>query len=160
MADSIRAQIVDAAAAAVATVTTANGYNTNLQKVLRAVKDPASEQADFYACVVMKDARAVRRMLPGKTVEQAKLFIYAYITRPHAKTDADELLTHAAADVRKALRADTTLTPGEGTLLDRLDWVEDRYETTHDDSRNYGGLLQIWDLQYVTDTDDPYTGRS
>lgn len=160
MAEPILDQIVEAIADAVATVTTDNGYTTNLERVLRFYRDPESEALTTYACVVAARRRPLKKSFVGLTHEQARVEVYVFTALPSDQPNADQLLHRAESDVRKALAGATALIPGESATVDRLDWQGTEYQTLQDDTRVLGGIRLDFDLQYAVTTADPTISRS
>jgi len=159
VAEPIVDQCVEAIATAVANVTTANAYTTNISTVHRFLKDPQSESVDTYACVVVRRDTPQRQLLgPRYTSHQARVEVYVFTNLPSEDTNPDQYLSRAGSDVRKAIHA--AITPGESAIFDRIDWAGTEYETAMDEHRVIGGVRVDFDAQFVTDTTDPTVGRS
>ncbi len=160
MPEPIIEQAIAAIAASVAKVTAANGYDTDLQRVLRMNKDPYAESLDRYACVVRDTAHPRNKRFggPNLTDQEARVQVYCYICLSSEDTDADKHLNRAEADIVKAIRADHV--PGESAIFDRIDWVNTIAITQMDEHRPVGGIRLDWDIRFVTNTNDFRVGRS
>jgi hypothetical protein len=147
MTTSIRQQIITAVDTRLKTITTVNGYNTNLGNNIFEWRDAPLQESELPGAVY-RDLQQTTVMAVGYHEHALALEILILLSGTEAATTIRKLI----ADVIKCVGTDRTW----GTLAEDTLPVSDEEIAIEHAGKKIGGISLKFIIQYVTKPFDPY----